>query len=105
MLLDLIVIQFPRPAPWIRPIQSLRSRSASSASSSRSCRLRLRRSTYKLFEDTSFIETPLPLLVALLALVRHCICLLMGLLAELLTRTYYEAQGKQPYVIASKRNL
>jgi dolichol-phosphate mannosyltransferase len=58
----------------------------------------------KIFEDTSFIETPLPLLVALLALV-GLLCILMGLLAELQTRTYYEAQGKQPYVVASKRNL
>ena len=31
--------------------------------------------------------------------------ILMGLLAELQTRTYYEAQGKQPYVVARKRNL
>ena len=58
----------------------------------------------KIFEGTSFIETPLPLLVALLALV-GLLCILMGLLAELQTRTYYEAQGKQPYVVARKRNL
>jgi len=58
----------------------------------------------KIFDNTSFIETPLPLLVALLALV-GLLCIFMGLLAELQTRTYYEAQGKHPYVIASKRNL
>jgi glycosyltransferase involved in cell wall biosynthesis len=58
----------------------------------------------KIFEDTSFIKTPLPLLVALLAFV-GLICILMGLLAELQTRTYYEAQGKHAYVVARKRNL
>ena len=32
-------------------------------------------------------------------------CILMGLLAELLIRTYYEAQGKPIYLVASTRNL
>lgn len=58
----------------------------------------------KVVEDVSFIETPLPLLVALFALV-GLLCIFMGLLAELQTRTYYEAQGKHPYVVARKRNL
>ncbi len=30
--------------------------------------------------------------------------LLMGILAEMLTRTYHEAQGKRPYVVAEKVN-
>jgi len=29
----------------------------------------------------------------------------MGLLAELITRTYYESQGKQVYLVGETRNL
>jgi glycosyltransferase involved in cell wall biosynthesis len=52
----------------------------------------------KLFERVSFILTPLPLLCVLL-LTLGVISILMGFLAELLTRTYYESQGKQTYQI------
>ena len=52
----------------------------------------------KLFEDVSFILTPLPLLCVLL-LTLGFISILMGLLAEILTRTYYESQGKPTYQI------
>jgi glycosyltransferase involved in cell wall biosynthesis len=47
----------------------------------------------------SFIETPLPVLVVFLALVGF-VSLLMGLLAEMASRTYFESQGKPPYVVA-----
>jgi hypothetical protein len=47
----------------------------------------------KFFEGTSFISTPLPLLVVLTAITGF-MCILMGLLAEIVMRTYYEAQGK-----------
>jgi hypothetical protein len=30
--------------------------------------------------------------------------LLMGVLAEMLMRTYHEAQGKRPYVVAERLN-
>ena len=30
--------------------------------------------------------------------------LLMGLLAELVIRTYYESQGKRPYLVAEELN-
>jgi len=52
----------------------------------------------KFFEGTSFILTPLPLLCVLLA-VLGSLSILMGFLAEILTRTYYESQGKPTYQI------
>ncbi len=52
----------------------------------------------KLFENVSFILTPLPLLCVLL-LVLGFLSILMGFLAEILTRTYYESQGKPTYQI------
>ncbi len=52
----------------------------------------------KLFEEVSFILTPLPLLCVLL-LVLGFLSILMGFLAEILTRTYYESQGKPTYQI------
>ena len=52
----------------------------------------------KLFEATAFILTPLPLLCVLL-LVLGFLSILMGFLAEILTRTYYESQGKPTYQI------
>ena len=58
----------------------------------------------KYFESTSFIQTPLPLLVVLLTLTGG-ISILMGLLAEIIMRTYYESQGKAVYVVRSTSNL
>jgi glycosyltransferase involved in cell wall biosynthesis len=52
----------------------------------------------KLFKEVSFILTPLPLLCVLL-LVLGFLSILMGFLAEILTRTYYESQGKPTYQI------
>lgn len=56
---------------------------------------------YKLAEDLSFIQTPLPLL-AVFFLLMGCFSILLGLLAELLTRTYHESQGKPAYLIRKK---
>jgi glycosyltransferase involved in cell wall biosynthesis len=58
----------------------------------------------KFFENTSFILTPLPLLVVLTA-ITGVMCILMGLLAEIIMRTYYEAQGKSVYLVGKTRNL
>ncbi len=58
---------------------------------------------YKLFGGKDLVQTPLPLLGVLFALV-GILSLLMGLLAELLVRTYYESQGKRPYAIAEEVN-
>ena len=52
----------------------------------------------KLLKGVSFILTPLPLLCVLL-LVLGSLSILMGFLAEILTRTYYESQGKSTYQI------
>ncbi len=52
----------------------------------------------KLFAGTSLIQTPLPLLAAMLFLI-GCVSMLMGLLAEIMMRTYFESQGSRPYAI------
>jgi glycosyltransferase involved in cell wall biosynthesis len=52
----------------------------------------------KYFKGTSFILTPLPLLCVFL-LLSGFLSILMGFLAEILTRTYYESQGKPTYQI------
>ncbi|MEY2481384.1 MAG: hypothetical protein QOI04_2311 [Verrucomicrobiota bacterium] len=54
---------------------------------------------YKFFGHKSFIETPLPLLFVM-AVITGAMCLLMGLLAELLIRTYYESQNKTTYSVS-----
>ncbi|MEW6277687.1 MAG: glycosyltransferase family 2 protein [Candidatus Eremiobacterota bacterium] len=52
----------------------------------------------KLVRGISMILTPYPVLTAML-LILGAQCLLMGLLAELIVRTYHESQGKQIYVL------
>src|SRR5690349_4854610 len=52
----------------------------------------------KLFAHTSLIQTPLPLLAAMLFLM-GCMSILLGLLAEIMTRTYFESQGSRPYTV------
>lgn len=54
----------------------------------------------KLFQGTSFSRTPLPLLCVFLGAV-GVLSILMGLLAEMLNRTYHESQAKPVYKIAS----
>jgi hypothetical protein len=58
----------------------------------------------KFFEGISFIQTPLPLLFVM-TFITGVICLLMGLLAEVIMRTYFESQGKNTYLIREARNL
>jgi dolichol-phosphate mannosyltransferase len=58
----------------------------------------------KYFEATSFIETPLPLLFTL-GFITGVMCILMGLLAEVLVRIYYEAQNKTPYTVKERINI
>ena len=50
----------------------------------------------KAFGGTSLIQTPLPLLAAMLFLM-GCGSVLMGLLAEIMMRTYFESQDRKPY--------
>jgi glycosyltransferase involved in cell wall biosynthesis len=58
----------------------------------------------KIFEDVSFILTPLPL-VSLMTFMMGAMSILMGFLAELVVRTYYESQQKAPYAIKAALNL
>ena len=58
----------------------------------------------KLFEGISFILTPLPL-AAMSASLMGVMSILMGLLAETLSRTYYESQGKSAYIIRNRINI
>ncbi len=55
----------------------------------------------KLVYDVSFILTPLPL-IAIVMVVISIQFFLMGLLAELLVRTYHESQDKSIYAIRDK---
>ncbi len=57
----------------------------------------------KYFYQTSFIETPLPILITML-LVVGIQFVLMGLLAEILMRTYHESQDKRIYKVKSALN-
>jgi glycosyltransferase involved in cell wall biosynthesis len=59
---------------------------------------------FKFFGGKSFIETPLPTMFAI-TFITGCMCFLMGLLAELITRTYHESQDKMTYLIARTRNI
>ena len=58
---------------------------------------------YKLAGLKDFVQTPLPLVTVMFTLV-GALSLLMGLLAELVIRTYYESQDKRPYLVAEELN-
>lgn len=58
----------------------------------------------KWFKGVSLIQTPLPLLSVLLT-VLGVMAILMGLIAEMLVRTYYESQNKPTYLIRDKVNF
>ncbi|MCD6384483.1 glycosyltransferase [Candidatus Sumerlaeota bacterium] len=58
----------------------------------------------KFFHKISFIQTPLPLLFVLL-IVLGFNAILLGLLAEISIRTYYESQNKHTYLVKEKRNF
>jgi len=58
----------------------------------------------RLFHIKYIVETPLPLLSAMLIIVGVQL-IAMGILAEMIMRTYYESQSKEPYVIKDKINF
>src|SRR5262249_52983132 len=58
----------------------------------------------KFFEATSLIQTPLPVLAAMLFLV-GITSILMGLLAEIVVRTYFESQGLKSYNVRKLQNF
>jgi glycosyltransferase involved in cell wall biosynthesis len=51
-----------------------------------------------------FIQNPL-LLLAVLTTVTGVMCILMGLLAEMIMRTFFESQGKRAYLVRATRNI
>ena len=59
---------------------------------------------WRLTGTAYLIQTPLPLL-SVMSFITGVMCILMGLLAELITRTYYESQGKMVYLVGDTRNL
>ncbi|KIL97728.1 Glycosyl transferase family 2 [Paramagnetospirillum magnetotacticum MS-1] len=58
----------------------------------------------KLFEGIYLIQTPLPLL-SVMTFVTGIMCVLLGLLAEMMVRVYYESQDRPTYFIREKLNL
>ena len=58
----------------------------------------------KLVKGISFILTPLPLAVITTVLM-GAMSILMGLLAETLSRTYFESQNKSPYIVRALVNF
>lgn len=55
---------------------------------------------YKVAGLKTFIETPLPLLTVVMFFL-GVICFLLGLIAELILRTYHESQNRKTYSVAS----
>lgn len=58
---------------------------------------------FKYFQGVSLIQTPLPLLSALLFMT-GITSILMGLMAEIIMRTYHESQRKPVYLIKNSLN-
>ncbi len=56
------------------------------------------------FCGVSFVQTPLPLFSSMTFLI-GVVCVLMGLLAEVISRTYFESQGKYSYVVKHTVNI
>ncbi len=54
--------------------------------------------------NTTFVETPLPVLVCMFFMVGIQL-VLMGLMAEILMRTYHESQGKRIYRVEKRINV
>lgn len=58
----------------------------------------------RLFQGVSLIQTPLPVFSAMCVIVGVQL-FLMGLVAEMIMRTYYESQHKRPYVVKERFNF
>lgn len=58
----------------------------------------------KITDLRSFVETPLPVFSALFIIVGVQL-IAMGIIAEVIMRTYYESQNKEPYLIKEKINF
>jgi glycosyltransferase involved in cell wall biosynthesis len=55
-------------------------------------------------EGEAFIKNPL-LLTCIITAMTGVMCILMGLLAEMVVRTFYESQGKPVYLVRATRNV
>jgi glycosyltransferase involved in cell wall biosynthesis len=58
----------------------------------------------KFIEGEAFIKNPL-LLMCIITAMTGVMCILMGLLAEMVVRTFYESQGKPVYLVRATRNV
>jgi glycosyltransferase involved in cell wall biosynthesis len=58
----------------------------------------------KFIEGEAFIKNPL-LLMCVITAMTGVMCILMGLLAEMVVRTFYESQGKPVYLVRATRNV
>lgn len=59
---------------------------------------------YKFYGGKTFIQTPLPIISAI-TFMMGCMSLLLGFLAEIVMRTYFEATKRSVYMVASTRNI
>jgi glycosyltransferase involved in cell wall biosynthesis len=59
---------------------------------------------FKLTGQKDFIQTPLPIL-SVMFFILGILMILMGVLAEVLMRTYYESKNKFPYDIKESKNI
>lgn len=59
---------------------------------------------FKFWGNKSFVETPLPQLVVILSLIGF-LSILIGLVAEMLNRTYHESQNKPVYIVKKTKNM
>ncbi len=59
---------------------------------------------FKLSGQKDFVQTPLPTLTAMFSII-GVLMILMGVIAEVLMRTYYESQNKYPFTVKEKINF
>lgn len=59
---------------------------------------------FKVTGQKDFVETPLPIIAGMFFIV-GIVMILLGILAEMLMRTYYESQNKFPFTIKEKINF
>lgn len=59
---------------------------------------------FKVTHQKDFVQTPLPTIAAMFLMI-GIVMILMGILAEIQMRTYYESQDKFPFTIKEKINF
>jgi glycosyltransferase involved in cell wall biosynthesis len=101
VVLDLLVVKF-LDRYFVKPIYVFGTFGLISMFASLLCGLLML--YLKFVHDVSFISTPLPL-ATVLTLLLGFNSLLMGLIAEMLVRTYFESQGRSAYVIRDLINV